>query len=527
MGLRFNLQYANWIAHIVDERMAVPELYDEFHERFALESFVSSLDDDFYSSPKGKQNFRRALTHARKLLDGDRPSRAVIDILRKYLGNRPWTALLVPSGDDSEVDRLLCSPKFLKQLVEIRPDDPGLILQVKEPEKGVFPLVDVFPAFRTALAAATEWPGILLWTPHGDSVFLPLSGGSVKTATHQGRWLFSHISTTVGLDLELLKEQYYREFAEALSPPTRVTILHISDIHLGCREASLRLRRVEDILASLIDDLGDSQEAVIPLVSGDLMDSPDEDNLDRVRTFLGTLQRLGTEEPIVLLGNHDVRKDGYLAENLKMAMQIDRNSGAVRWFDQFRLAIACFDSVRGGHLARGYIGERQLLDMGSTLDSRCRDESDYMVIAALHHHPIPVKVPEWYLCSFYERVLSGSFEATEELKDASDFVAFVEQRQLAAVLHGHKHIPRIDPTPAGIPIIGCGSTVSKVKTRDKRPFMSFNVLTINTSNRKLSARLLAERIPGGGLTEYKSHEIVWSPQPARTYRPTPPAAVGI
>jgi hypothetical protein len=218
-----------------------------------------------------------------------------------------------------------------------------------------------------------------------------------------------------------------------------------------------------------------------------------------------------------LLGNHDVRKDGYLSENLRMAMQIDDRAGLVRWFEPHHLAIACFDSVRDGKLARGYIGERQFLDMGSRLDSKCRGDHGYMVIAALHHHPIPVEIPDWYARPFYERLLAGTFEKTDELEDADDFIAFVEQRQFAAVLHGHKHIPRLDATPEGIPVIGCGSTVGKVGTRDRRPFMSINLLTINTSNGKLSARLLAERIAGGGLAEYKSHEIIWSARPAPTY----------
>jgi hypothetical protein len=48
--------------------------------------------------------------------------------------------------------------------------------------------------------------------------------------------------------------------------------------------------------------------------------------------------------------------------------------------------------------------------------------------------------------------------------------------------------------------------------------MSINLLTINRSTGKLSARLLAERIAGGGLSEYRSHEIIFSPQPARHYQ---------
>jgi hypothetical protein len=387
------------------------------------------------------------------------------------------------------------------------------------PPDRIFSLTDVFPAFRTALAASTDWPGVLLWIKDGDAVFLAVSGKSSSVFRRQMHWIFSHLGTSIGIDLSLLREQYHREFKDEIAPTgSRVTVLHLSDIHLGSREAGLRLRRVEDLLSNLVSDLGGLDETVIPLVSGDLMDSPEEDNLDRVRSFLGVLERLGTEEPVVLLGNHDVRKSGFLSEDLRIAMQIESRMTLVRWFEQHRLAIACFDSVRDGRLARGSIGERQFLDMGSALDTRCRGEHDYLVIAALHHHPIPVAVPDWYARPFYERVLGGAFEKTDELEDAAAFVDFVEARQFAAVLHGHKHIPRLDTTQGGIPVIGCGSSVGKVKTVDARTFMSINLLTINRSTGMLSARLLAERIAGGGLTQYKAHEIVWSPQPVRSYR---------
>jgi hypothetical protein len=524
MGLRFDLRIANWLAHVLDERMPVPKLSNDWEEQEALGNFLRSLRDRdrFYSSPWGRRRFEDIVDAAEKLLKRrDEPLAGVLAELRHFLADRPWTALLVPSGANSEIDKLMCSSAFLQELIFIRPDDPGLVLQMEDPPQRIFSLTDVFPAFRTALAASTEWPGVLLWTQRGDSIFLSLSVQSSKKLVEQAHWIFSHLGTAIGVDLELLKEQYYREFPEVSSRPSeRITIVHLSDIHLGCREAGLRLPRVQDILSNLINDLGADGEAIIPLVSGDLMDSPEEENLDRVRAFLSLLGNLGTEPPIVLLGNHDVRKDGYLSEDLRMAMQVDKRAGLVKWFEDLRLGIACFDSVRDGKLARGYIGERQFLDMGSDLDSKCRGHHDYIVIAALHHHPIPVEIPDWYARPFYERVLGGAFEKTDELEDASDFVAFVEQRQCAAVLHGHKHIPRLDSTSKGIPVIGCGSTVGKVRTRDKRPFMSINLVTINRATNKLSARLLAERIAGGGLGEYKSHEIVWSPEPTRTYQVT-------
>ena len=518
MGLRFDLQIANWLAHVLDERLPIPTLGNEWQEREALGQFLSKISKQFYSTPWGQHNFSQQIERARQLSQ-DEPIGIALKDLRRFLADRPWTALLVPSASDTPANRLMCSEDFLRELIFIRPNDPGLVLQLETVTEQVFSLIDVFPAFRTALAESTDWPGVLVWKQTGDSVFLPLADDSTERLERQARWIFSHLGTMTGVDLELLKDQYRREFLDVPSKSSkRVTILQLSDIHLGCREASIRMPRIQTILANLINDLGEINQSIIPLVSGDLMDTPDEDNLDRVRSFLGMLKTFGTEEPIVLLGNHDVRKDGFLSEDFRLAMQVDSVQGAVKWFDDFKLGVACFDSVRGGKLARGKIGERQFLDMGSNLDELCRGQSGQIVIAALHHHPMPVELPAWYARPFYERIIGGAYDKTEELEDAGDFISFVEQRQFAAVLHGHKHIPRVDETPQGIPVIGCGSSVGKVATNDKRLFMSINLLSINRSTGKIAARLLAERIAGGGLSEYKAHEIVWSPQTAKTYR---------
>jgi len=516
VGLRFDLKIANWLAHVLDERAPIPVLGDEWQEREAIRMFVESLEKRFYSSPRTMDRFH-GLTRSLASRYHDEPPHRILAELRSFLGGRPWTALLIPSGSNSSIDRMMCSEDFLRDLIFIRPEDPGLVLQMQDPPERIFSLTDIFPAFKTALAASTDWPGVLLWTQTGDSIFLPV-GTEVSEARERTRWIFSHLSTTIGIDLELLKMQFSREFSGAASSASkRLTIVHLSDIHLGSRDASLRLPRVQSMLANIINDLGEYGETVLPLISGDLMDNPDEDNLDRVRSFLGMLSMLGTEPSIVLLGNHDVRNDGYLSENLRMAMQITERSGAVRWLEDLNVGIACFDSVRDGKLARGYIGERQLLDMGSALDSKIRNRNDYVVLAAVHHHPIPVKIPDWYAQPFYERVLGSFYEKTDDLEDAGQFLSFVEQRRFAAILHGHKHIPRLDKTSGGIPVIGCGSSVGKVKTNDKGTFMSINLLTLNTSTKVLSARLLAERVAGGGLGQYKSHEIVWSPQSAPTY----------
>ena len=245
------------------------------------------------------------------------------------------------------------------------------------------------------------------------------------------------------------------------------------------------------------------------------MDNPDERNLNEVRSFLDTLANLTDEAIITCLGNHDVRKDGYLAENLKMAMRLPGLSDSVRSFCDGKLGVVSFNSVISGKLARGFVGEQQMADIANQLD-RDKEIREARLIAMVHHHPVPVEVPEWYSRPFYEKWLRGAFEKTDSLEDAEAFLSFVESRGFGCVIHGHKHIPHIGKSNGGVPIYGCGSSVGKVDTVDKRPYMSLNLINYNLSNNRLSARLLAERVAGGGLVEDRRSEIISLPsQPGR------------
>jgi len=427
---------------------------------------------------------------------------------------RSWTALIVPSGRDYDVDSYLCSFEFLRRLVYIRPEDPGLILQLSEPPREIVTLTDVFPAFRAALADSVNWPGVLLWTRTGDSVFLPFHSQSIREIEARAHWIFSHLATAIGVDLELLRDQYRTEFSQRRSKRSTLHVIHISDVHIGSREANLRLDRVQQLILNLVRELDDGSR-IVPIVSGDLMDSPDEANLGGVKAFLRFVSTLGTEEPITLLGNHDVRQDGYLGDNFKIVMGLSNSTCRVAWYEEPRVAIACFNSVMAGKLARGYIGEGQFGYIGGEIDSR-RDWQDYILLSTLHHHPIPVELPDWYARPFYERILGRWYENSDSLEDADQFLRFSAKRGVTAILHGHKHIPRLDRCPgSNIPVVGCGSTVGKISTEDRTTYMSINVLTIDTSTQQMSARLLAERIQGEGLSEERRHESVLLTQTRR------------
>lgn len=506
MGFRFSLEHANWLAHILQPSGTTPILEHEFEQRETLKRFLSTFSENFFSSPRGRYDLEHFFYRFRHEVEtGKRLPVEALYALRDYFRDVPWVALLIPSGNHQESDRLLTDSRFLSDLVRIRPEDPGLILQLEQAPQEEISLDHVFPAFKVALAEATRWPGVLIWTPSGDAGFFELSRNpeSIRERLH---WLFSHLAAHYGSpNIQLLKRQFSHEALGGVVDLSQVKILHLSDLHLGSQLARRRLSRVQTLIQSVVNELGE-QSPIVPVITGDLMDSPSEENLGDVRTFMGFLSSLGIEKPIVVLGNHDVREDGWLSAQLEQAINISR--APVVWLDNYEVAVACFNSVNGGHLARGYIGEAELTYVGNAIDEHPDKSSVFTMVAALHHHPIPVERPSWYRKKWYERLLGAKFENTEALEDADIFLAWLQARGIPAVMHGHKHIPRFDKR-GGLAVIGCGSTVGKVETLESgQTYMSINVITIDRARNLIGCRLRAERIPGAGLEAGESHELV-------------------
>ena len=507
MGLRFDMKWANWFAYLTVPGKLPPRSGSPDDDRMAIDGLMKQLQNGFYSTYREHRRWLERLDMMRmdmgpQMYQGG-PGLA---LLQQYLQSRPWFALIVPSGSDRDTDRFLCSREFLREAVDIRPDDPGLILQIDDPPEGQIVLNDAFPAFRTALANSAQWPGVLLWTGANESIFLPFDTAGKESTRSNVRWIFSHLAASLGVDIEQLQILYEREFPRAKARRKgAVHMLHVSDVHLGCREARDRLPRVQQLIRNVINELGDRKN-VVPVLSGDIVDSPNQNLVAEANAFLDFLSGLGTQAPVVVLGNHDVRKGGVFRKNFKSAFRLPTTK--VVWLDEQQVGILPFNSVMAGNLAQGSIGEQQMIGIGNEIDRR-EDWKKYALFAVLHHHPMPVEHPNWYQRNFGERWFGAAEERTMALLDAESFLSWVEERKVVAVLHGHRHIPRIAETPKlKIPVFGCGSTVGKVPTNDGRPYMSLNVITYEPGSRRIFGRLLAERIPGGGLDETRRHELV-------------------
>src|SRR5206468_706406 len=117
---------------------------------------------------------------------------------------------------DRDLDRFLTSEDLLIRLVGLDSDEPGLILQLEESDSNeVFALNDVFPAFKTALAKSTRWPGMLVWARSGDSVFLSFPSKSPPGIEECAQWIVRRLGEGLGVNLEFLADEYRNTFSLA------------------------------------------------------------------------------------------------------------------------------------------------------------------------------------------------------------------------------------------------------------------------------------------------------------------------
>jgi hypothetical protein len=512
MGMRFDLETANWLAFVLDPDIQIPPTdTGEHFER--LLAFLESFPERFYSSRSRERELQNIVESLLSEVRSNYGSASVVadsfEVLRRYFRSRAWTCLILPAGDDPR-DEQLCSEWFLEQLILASPPSSGLVLQLKEPPANRMVLRDIFPAFNLALSEASTWPGMLIWNQHREGAFLSFRSDTLESIHEEAGWILDRLSQREFgryRDLNDLVEMHKIAFPQKQPDTTKLHILQLSDIHLGCSEADLRLPLIQQHIVSLVDELKDG--IVVPIVSGDLMDSPTKPNLDSVRLFFSFLKNLNVEAPLAILGNHDVRKDGWLQRLLGNALQLPTTHG-VHWYDEARVGIACFNSVVEGRLARGFIGESQRIDIATEIQRGARYQ-DFAIVGVLHHHPLPVETPDWMTRPFYERFIGDAFQGTTILEDADAFVEYVEAMQMAAVLHGHEHIPRIAETPnEKIPVFGCGSSVGKVKTKSPhQTCISVNIVSFDGGRQRLTGRLLAEHVIGTGLRSSNRHAMIY------------------
>lgn len=522
MGLRFSLQNANSIGHFVNGNIL--SFLDDFikiQERSEgtmefLDTIINHPERDFYTTSRYWRIISRDYEFLRKkwpevreqlarlrnqesrdgLRNFDISLLEYLQVISNLLAKCKIKSLLLPGFNDTQLNRSLLDTDFLRHLVRIHPGDSALILQLKEKvfEEGTS-ILNVFSKFDTAYDKIDQWPGILFWN-ETDSVFVSVENeGEVVS-------MFEYLRFENG-SLRFLKD---------LANQRRQTkrygyFFHLSDLHFGHEQCNRRKLRLGNILKRHLSEL-DTQELVLPIITGDLVDTPKNVHVNAYNEFKEMLTGYGLNQPIQILGNHDVDTGGFLKNASKQKAVVASLSQPknIEILKEHQIGFVKFNSNTGGNWAQGEIGEEQLMAVGNEMDA-VPNSKNYTYITLVHHHPKIIENPGWYKRDWIEKVLGkAGFEKTMRMIDADEFLKWNKARKIDLILHGHKHIPTVHDHD-GITIVAAGSATGKVAHVEKdKTYLSYNVIKFDLDTRKpVSCTILAEEILGGGTKDVLLH----------------------
>ncbi|MBE0605054.1 MAG: metallophosphoesterase [Deltaproteobacteria bacterium] len=527
MEERFNLQSANWISYVLDRRNQIPDIADPNLVRDALVVFLGNLIDGLYFHAKSNAKIVEKAIQMRTTVR-ERPRHRYDDIvmdLRDIFSKREWTAVLIPSGfqESHSADQLLTSKIFLSKLSGTIKADPHLILQLNEAPPKDSAITYVYPPFHSALSKSTRWPGILLWCRSDEPLFFPLPAEKAQDAIH---WIFSRVDELADAPGDLLTRHYLDAFPSCrIDAGSRLTLLHLSDTHIGSKKSIERIIRVKDFLKDYMNrNRGDS--SVVFLLSGDIMQTPDESNVicaNDLYDYLKDLQPSG-QDPIFVPGNHDVRAKGVMRSRPSSSFLAPAFNARIEWIPDHPVGILCWNSADAGTMARGKISREQFRTIEEGLTPTPGGTTNPILISLLHHHPMRLDRIDPEMRRFHMKTLGSSFrkfisfayERMDRLANAQEFIRFCDSHGVRVILHGHKHIPIAGRIPGhllenrSIQVFGCGSSVGKNTYMYKKLFnvdyeISLNEIVLDFQTHLLSGRLMAETHYDKGLATMKTH----------------------
>jgi hypothetical protein len=519
MGFRFSLQNANAVGHLVNKNVGA-FLDETLRSEASLEPNIKFLENlisgsDFRSNDETAIRLlaslrhrwpyiRVLLQHHPKSKEGKKEVLEFLSATAMILSRCRVKTILLPGFGASELDHLMMGNELLNELVQrYAPGEAVLILQLKEmPNVKDVSLLNVFAPFETALHRIDEWPGVLIWNSLFEEEYF------LKVESRQDIHSIYDVISNAGLrglraGALNRRDDNYRMFGKR----KYAYLFHLSDLHFGDKQSNHRKSRLLAILGKEMSRLRDA-EVCIPIITGDLMDSPTIDNKNTYTEFHRELQKIGFSKPIHLLGNHDVDTGGFIKmlTQQKAAIVGVNEVDSLEILDQLNLVFIRFNSNIGGHFAQGMVGEDQLSALGNELDN-LRDE--FTCIALLHHHPTEIENPDWYSRDWYEALLGTiGYEKSMRLVDSEIFLEWINKRGIKLILHGHKHIPNIR-VQDGITIVAAGSATGKVSHKDKnKTYLSYNLIKYDIENRRpVSCTIIAEDVIGSGAKNVLVHPM--------------------
>lgn len=512
MGYRFTLESANTVANLTlgkvmtcyREICSSAESYegfmcflDQFHNNMysnEIEQYIGIIRRirrrlyryERYNQCLNDEESFCVRRHEQDLLD------ALFELSRIF-DRCTVKSLLLPKmrGDDEYEYDFMTSLETLYKLIRIHPENSCLILQPQEQPYNAT-IFNAFPNFDVALRQADTWPAVLFWKNPDEYAFVPVRNEEELLYLYQV------------IRYERYSIQEIRRIAE-YRKKTSHYIFQLSDLHFGSRGVDIAERRLKMLIKSQLSRI-ENNDSVSFVITGDAVDSPKRTTEAEYSSFAEYIEEKSGYKPIRVLGNHDINNNGIAVfHGNQHIANIVGEYPKLKIIEEQKVILLLFNSNTNGNLAEGEIGITQMSEMGNLLDG-VENLEDYLLIAVLHHHVLPVSRPEYYERKWYEKILpEGFMEMSLKLIDADLFLEWLQKRNVRIVLHGHKHIPFF-AKENGIAVIGCGSSTGRIVHKERgKTYISYNVLKI--SDRSVTCTQFAEEVYGVGAKNIRTEII--------------------
>lgn len=337
------------------------------------------------------------------------------------------------------------------------------------------------------------------------------------------------------------------------SVESKATIFQLSDLHITKADAEEMNRNgLPGSFKQLQNRLREANESFrcdFLAVTGDIIEGDQLSAGARRECFLTAKaflmkivqEDLGLSHPekslIVVPGNHDYKYKGFFwfwgrSKGVRVFNEVFGGLSQHRYFPQFKILFGCFDSNKSRDrlgLAMGEIDIQEIENLQVGLrEMRLRgiDDSKFIKIALVHHHPMPIADAEdLEKAHWAERALGRKLEAAPEfmlMRNSGAFLKSMLDTGFRLILHGHLHcngywIPAtyLEGKYKWIEVLGCGSATRPDSTKR----CSFNIIQI-LDNRVIELRRMSYRervygsemallpLPPAELTTFNGHQDV-------------------
>lgn len=288
-------------------------------------------------------------------------------------------------------------------------------------------------------------------------------------------------------------------------------ILHLSDLHFGLANQG---EVFQTLLAFLRNNL--QSEVVAVLVTGDIVDSPDETIADQARRDLVSLcdavRQSHEVELLTVAGNHDVHRLGnyvpWLWPRPKRTKTFETTFQRYLATSKPRLVtagdwrigvIGANTAEFADYFARGYLPATALEDIKAAANIPDVD----LCLLLLHHHLLPVRHLE-----DRRRASVKALAAVTNLVNGASSTHGVASSGVDIVLHGHEHAANLlgyDSLDTGhhqAIVIGAGSAGGVKGRRCQVSAIGFNILVLRNDGEVLLRQMAHD---GSGFVFEERH----------------------